>query len=144
MVTDLKTGQSVEVRINDRGPFVDGRVVDLSYAAGRAIGLIGPGTAQVRIEAIDSPPTSALAVMYAVQVGSFADPEEAAYLRSRLKGHYSDVYVSALQASRLRYYQVRLGPFSMRAEAKKRAMEVARSGLRVIIVEETDQSEADR
>jgi rare lipoprotein A len=138
MVTNLKTSQSVEVRINDRGPFVDGRLIDLSYASGRAIGLIGPGTAWVRIEVVGSPPTGSFTAMYAVQVGSFADPEKAAFLRSRLANRYSDVYVSPLQASLLRYYQVRLGPFAIRAEAEKRAMEVARSGQRVIIVEEVD------
>jgi rare lipoprotein A len=137
MVTNLETNQSVEVRINDRGPFVDGRVLDLSYAAGRAIGLIDPGTARVRIEVVGSSPSGSFAAIYAVQVGSFADPEKAAFLRSRLTNRYSDVYVSPLQASLLRYYQVRLGPFSLRAEAERRAVEVARLGLRVIIVEET-------
>src|SRR5499427_5247287 len=52
MVTDLDNGRSVEVRINDRGPFVDGRVIDLSYAAARTIGMIGPGTSRVRIDVL--------------------------------------------------------------------------------------------
>src|SRR5262245_46591175 len=47
MVTNLTNGRSVEVRINDRGPFVDGRVIDLSYAAARTLGMVGPGTAHV-------------------------------------------------------------------------------------------------
>ncbi len=137
MVTNLKSSRSIEVRINDRGPFVDDRIIDLSYAAGRAIGFIGPGTARVRIEVVGSPPTGSFTAMYAVQVGSFVDSEKAAFLRSRLTSRYSDVYISPLQASLLRYYQVRLGPFSIRAQAEKRAVEVAGSGLRAIIVEET-------
>src|SRR6059036_3491957 len=52
MVTNLFNGRSVEVRINDRGPFVDGRAIDLSYAAAGALGMIGPGTAPVRIEVL--------------------------------------------------------------------------------------------
>src|SRR5437773_7085951 len=47
MVTNLMNGRAVEVRINDRGPFVGGRVIDLSYAAARAIDMVGPGTARV-------------------------------------------------------------------------------------------------
>src|SRR5882724_4074315 len=55
MVTSLTNGRTVEVRINDRGPFVGGRVVDLSYAAARVIGMVGPGTMPVRIEVLDRP-----------------------------------------------------------------------------------------
>ncbi len=55
MVTSVTNGRSVEVRINDRGPFVDGRIVDLSYAAARVLGMIGPGTMTVRLEMLDAP-----------------------------------------------------------------------------------------
>jgi rare lipoprotein A len=55
MVTSLSNGRSVEVRINDRGPFVDGRIVDLSYAAASVIGMVGPGTMPVRLEVLDAP-----------------------------------------------------------------------------------------
>src|SRR5262245_52774158 len=53
MVTSLTNGRGVEVRVNDRGPFVGGRIVDLSYAAARVIGMIGPGTMPVRLDVID-------------------------------------------------------------------------------------------
>jgi rare lipoprotein A len=56
MVTNLSNGRAVEVRINDRGPFVGGRAIDLSYAAARAINMVGPGTARVRIEVLGSGP----------------------------------------------------------------------------------------
>src|SRR2546426_6318884 len=52
MVTNITNGRAVEVRINDRGPFVDGRAIDLSYAAARTIGMVGPGTVRVRIEVL--------------------------------------------------------------------------------------------
>src|SRR6185295_8324831 len=52
MVTNLENGRAVEVRINDRGPFVGGRAIDLSYAAARSIAMIGPGTARVRVEVL--------------------------------------------------------------------------------------------
>jgi len=52
-VTNLDNGRSVVVRINDRGPFVEGRIIDLSLGAARAVGLIGPGTARVRLEVLE-------------------------------------------------------------------------------------------
>src|SRR5579883_3041588 len=54
-VTNLKNDKSVEVRINDRGPFVDNRIIDLSHAAAQAIDMIGPGTAQVRMDIVRLP-----------------------------------------------------------------------------------------
>jgi rare lipoprotein A len=52
LVTNRDTGQSAELRINDRGPFVEGRILDVSYAAARLLGAIGPGTIPVRIRVI--------------------------------------------------------------------------------------------
>ena len=54
-VRNLVNGQTVRVRINDRGPFVEGRIVDLSRAAAEKIGMIGPGTARVRVVTIQAP-----------------------------------------------------------------------------------------
>src|SRR5712691_9791904 len=64
MVTNLSNGRAVEVRVNDRGPFVDGRAIDLSYAAARTIGMVGPGTVRVRIEVLG--PTTLAAAAPAV------------------------------------------------------------------------------
>lgn len=55
-VTNLRNGQSVVVRINDRGPFVEKRVIDLSYAAARKLGFIDQGTTRVRVEVLDGSP----------------------------------------------------------------------------------------
>ncbi len=53
-VTNVKSGHSVVVRVNDRGPFVHGRLVDVSYAAAREIDLVGAGTAKVKVEVLDN------------------------------------------------------------------------------------------
>jgi len=53
LVTNLDNGKKVEVRINDRGPFIKGRIIDLSYGAARKIGMVGPGTARVRLEVLE-------------------------------------------------------------------------------------------
>jgi peptidoglycan lytic transglycosylase len=55
LVTNLKNGRSVTVRVNDRGPFVDGRIVDLSYAAAREVDAIGEGVVPVRIRVVAMP-----------------------------------------------------------------------------------------
>jgi len=138
MVSNLNTRQSIEVRINDRGPFVGGRVIDLSYAAARSIGVYEPGTAPVRIEVL-STVAPVLAVSYAVQLGSYIDAEKAAALKAQVVERFPDAYISPLRTGLMRYYQVRLGPFPRQEEAATRAQEVARVGMRAIIVEEDDR-----
>lgn len=135
-VTNLGNGRSVEVRINDRGPFVDGRVIDLSYAAGRALDLIGPGTAPVRITVLGDPTVRFAALVYAVQVGSFADAENAARLRDRLAEQFAGAYVSEVESGSGRMYRVRLGRFAQHAAAVAAAQTVAPLGLTPVVVED--------
>ena len=86
-VHDLDNEKSVDVRINDRGPFVDGRIIDLSRAAARAIEMLGPGTARVRLEIL-SGPTATLQAHFAVQVGAFRNKENAERLRRAMQAKY--------------------------------------------------------
>jgi rare lipoprotein A len=86
-VVNLKSGKSVDVRIIDRGPFVDGRIIDLSHAAAKAIDLIGPGVAQVSMEVIKVPDAVAPG-LYAVQVGAFRVRSNAERLRAEMAGRY--------------------------------------------------------
>lgn len=72
LVTNRDTGQSAELRINDRGPFVQGRILDVSYAAARLLGAIGPGTIPVRIRVISLP--VARDDGYPIWIGLLADP----------------------------------------------------------------------
>jgi rare lipoprotein A len=76
----------VDVRINDRGPFVDGRIIDLSHAAARAIEMIGPGTARVRLEILSAPPVAQ--AYFGVQVGAFRNRDNAERLRSAMESKY--------------------------------------------------------
>ncbi len=71
-VTNLANNKSVSVRIIDRGPFVEGRIIDLSKAAARQIDLLGPGIGHVRLEVIGAPVDVPLNDFYAVQVGAFS------------------------------------------------------------------------
>ncbi len=136
-VTNLTNGKEVEVRINDRGPFVKGRSIDLSYAAARSLGAIGPGTVPVRIEVLGRIDGVQLAaVAYSVQVGAFADRDNAVRLQRSLERRFNSVYVSPLDGSSGRYYRVRLGRFGRREDAIALARSVTPLGLPAVIVED--------
>ena len=105
-VKNLENDRTVDVRIIDRGPFVKGRVLDLSRAAAASIAMIGPGTAKVKITVIarpaevetvaaPAPPPSAPAAadLFAVQVGAFADRNNAERVRSAMEGRYGSARV---------------------------------------------------
>ncbi len=91
-VRNLKNDREVEVRIIDRGPFVDGRVIDLSHAAAAAIDMIGPGTAPVRITVIRTP-KEAPPGLFAVQVGSFRVRENADRTRTDMAARYGSARI---------------------------------------------------
>jgi len=86
-VLNLDNSKTVEVRITDRGPFVEGRIIDLSHAAARAIDMLGPGTARVRLEVIRTPEYVPPAV-FAVQVGAFRNRANAELLRAEMQSRY--------------------------------------------------------
>jgi rare lipoprotein A len=98
-VTNLSNGRSVGVRINDRGPFVRGRVIDLSQAAARDIGMLGPGTARVQLRVIappagmQLPKASTPVAWYAVQAGAFADRNRAESLRAAMVEAFAEARV---------------------------------------------------
>lgn len=109
-VTNLRNGRSTVVRINDRGPFVKGRIIDLSYASARELGLVGPGVSDVRIRALarqvgteaspggeERPVVEAQDLTtgdFTVQVGAFLNRENAVNLVKRLKVLYDYVNVT--------------------------------------------------
>jgi rare lipoprotein A len=86
-VYNLNNNKTVDVRIIDRGPFVDGRIIDLSHAAAQAIDMIGPGIAQVRVEILSTPATGA-PTAFAVQVGAFRDRANAERSRAGMQARY--------------------------------------------------------
>jgi rare lipoprotein A len=141
LVTNLENGRSVEVTINDRGPFVRGRTIDLSHRAAQAIGLIAPGTAPVRIEVLEAPvelnriPPS---LDYTLQVGSFTVLENAQSAGARLAPRHAapeEISIVPFLSGGTLYYRVQIGTFSDRAAAEERARRMAASGLPVMVVE---------
>jgi rare lipoprotein A len=135
MVTHLKDGKSVMVTINDRGPFVKGRIIDLSYAAAQALGMVEEGVARVRVEIINegSSPSPSPAGLFTVQVGSFIDRSNASRLMEELQKEYTDVYTQVLKTPETTYYRVRLGKFRTREEAYQLATRLAREGYTVFM-----------
>jgi rare lipoprotein A len=81
-VTNLANQKSVNVRIIDRGPFVDGRIIDLSKAAARDIDLLGPGIGEVRLEVITAPEDVPAGDFYGVQIGAYATLQRAEDMRT--------------------------------------------------------------
>ena len=93
-VTNLSNGKQVSVRINDRGPFVDNRIIDLSRAAARKVDMLRAGVAPVRLRIVPAP-SSSDAAGYSVQAGAFADRRRAETLRDMLP--FSDVRILLLE-----------------------------------------------
>ena len=87
-VTNVKTGATALVRITDRGPFIPGRVVDLSLAAAQKVDVVRPGVAKVKIELMESPAAAGLAGRSAVQIGGFPDEKVASKLADHLTHRY--------------------------------------------------------
>jgi len=91
-VTNLTTNESVMVRITDRGPFVEGRTLDLSIAAAKAIGLYRMGVAKVKVEAFAKPGSDPEG-RWCVQIGAFINPEDAVQLKNELLSRYKTAKV---------------------------------------------------
>lgn len=109
-VTNVNNGKSTVVRITDRGPFVENRIVDLSLAAAREIDLVGPGVASVRLEVLGGvDPTSGF---FTVQVGAFRDRGNAERLRDRLTASYSPIFIQQYDSPEGVFYRVRAGKIS--------------------------------
>ena len=157
LVTNLENGQTVRVRINDRGPFKYNRILDLSYEAARQLNLVQPGLARVKVEFLDeSLPPTAPAVMpisvvqevsratpvsqtlraqsVAVQIGVYRDQYHAVRVRKTLTGVYPNVWIAMAPELSQPLHRVRLGPFQNYAEAERVAHEVQARGYAAMIV----------
>lgn len=92
-VTNVKTGESVLVRITDRGPFVNDRIIDLSHAAALKLSVYQHGTAMVRIEVLETPAPIEQGGRWCVQIGAFTSTEEASKLKDKLSRRYHTAQV---------------------------------------------------
>lgn len=118
-VTNLRNGKQTEVRINDRGPFVANRVIDLSLSAAQAIDMVGTGTAPVRLEIISGP--NPQLGFFGVQVGAFLVQENAERLKAQLAARYSPVSIATYDSPTGMFYRVRVGRLSSEDTAQQLA-----------------------
>ena len=87
-VTNVATGESVRVRITDRGPFVADRIIDLSMEAAKRISLYRQGVAKVKVEVLQSPASIGQGGRWAVQIGAFGDEDTATQMKDKLERRY--------------------------------------------------------
>lgn len=138
-VTNLENGKNVIVKVNDRGPFHENRIIDLSYAAAQKLGVTGKGTGAVEVTVINPENfqqkaeyqpqikrTSALSTYPAkndfklyLQVGAFSSKQNAYLLRKRLSGMFQPSRVHSDFSSEENIYRVRIGPLASVTEADK-------------------------
>lgn len=118
-VTNLNNGKSTTVRITDRGPFVDNRIIDLSLAAAREIESIGPGVVHVRLEVLGN--VDPTAGYFTIQVGAFRDRANAERLKARLSAEYSPIFIQQYDTTDGAFYRVRVGKTSGEDAARQLA-----------------------
>jgi rare lipoprotein A len=133
-VSNLTNGKSAVVLVNDRGPFVDNRIIDLSYAAAKKLGVVGPGTAEVEIEALgtrkDMPRHTVRSIPLQqsklaetsvfIQLGSFGSEANAQNLLNDLNDNQEDsVLIQQVNTEKGDFYRVRLGPLLSVNEANE-------------------------
>jgi rare lipoprotein A len=136
-VTNLANGRVVEVTINDHGPYLHGRAIDLSHRAAHALCIIGPGTARVRMDVLAAPDGGQpIGMRYFVQVGSFGNPANARRMRERVALYYPDARIIEADSGDTHYYRVRMGAFMDQNEAAARAARLAGLGYPAEVITE--------
>jgi rare lipoprotein A len=132
-VTNLNNNKSTVVRITDRGPFVENRIIDLSQAAAREIESIGPGVVRVRLEVLGNvDPTEGY---FTVQVGAFRDRGNAERLRDRLNSSYTPISIQQYDSPDGTFYRVRVGKISGESAAQDFAEQLrAKEGFTTMVL----------
>ncbi len=140
-VHNRQNNRSVDVRINDRGPFVRGRIIDLSYSAAKELGIVGPGTASVKVVALGAPAPTAtkdskpryLPIDYysgnfTFQVGAFTEQANARRLVAKLDRLYNNAHTATYFDGQRTFYRVRVGHSTNLEEAIAYEQELVRDG----------------
>ncbi len=133
-VENLANHRKVIVKVNDRGPFVRGRMLDLSEGAAKRLGMMGTGTAEVRIRSVDvndNPvaldPAEDVKNPYTIQVAALRDAQNIAALRDQLESEFGAVTLQdAVTAGGVTVHRVRVGTYTRRADAEKAAQALSK------------------
>ena len=137
-VHNLENGRQLEVRINDRGPFVHGRIIDLSYTGAKRLGLVGPGTANVEIVALGERRQTASGQAYVpvdyysgkftFQVGAFSNRDNAERLKDKLNQTFTNAHVVPYDRGDAIFYRVRVGSCNDLVTADRYERQLAENG----------------
>jgi len=131
-VTNLNNGKSTTVRITDRGPFVENRIIDLSLAAAREIESVGPGVVTVRLEVLGD--VNIEEGYFTVQVGAFRERTNAERLRDRLSVSYDPIFIQHYDSPEGTFYRLRVGRVSGEDAAKQLAEQLrAKEGFTTLV-----------
>jgi rare lipoprotein A len=129
-VTNLDNSKSIKVRINDRGPFIPNRILDLSYGAAKELDFVSHGTARVRIESLK--PVDAL--RYTVQAAAYTEEVNAKTLRYRLSRKFQHVDIVKVETNIAGFYCVRVGSYETQERAEQTAGKLKLEGMEPIIL----------
>ena len=142
-VKNRENGRAIQVKVNDRGPFIRGRILDLSYGAAKALDMIGSGTVLVEIRAVGREEASVRPERekgtqgYTVQVGAFVQEENALRLKTQLEKDYRPVYIVIAETEDRRYYRVRVGRLQTEDQADQLASKLSKlESLETFVVRE--------
>jgi rare lipoprotein A len=130
-VTNLDNSKSIDVTINDRGPFVKNRVLDLSCGAARELGFLANGTARVKIETLEDVHDRA---RYTVQAATYTEEENARLLKERLSKKFELVFIVQTETSTARLYHVRIGSYASEERAGQIAGKLTLEGLEPVVL----------
>lgn len=130
-VTNLDNGRDVVVKVNDRGPFVGDRIIDLSHAPAQSIDMIQKGVVRVKVEVVSTPSSKTsnyFTPEYTVQVASYSNINSANNAKRTLDRSYNDVRIESVNVEGNKYYRVRVGRYSTKKEARDAASKLRRQG----------------
>lgn len=130
-VTNLENGRDVIVKINDRGPFIGDRIIDLSHAPAQSIDMVQKGVVKVKVEVVSTPSTKTsnyFTPEYTVQVASYSNMSSANNVKRTLDRQYNNVRVESVKIKGNKYYRVRVGRYDSKNDAKKAASKLRKQG----------------
>lgn len=142
-VTNTENNRSAECIVNDRGPFVEDRDIDLSFAVAKEIGVTGPGIARVLLEPQGRDNSYIRPVKFrisgktgpfAIQVGSFTENINAIRLKTGLKLKYTNVYIQETEVKGGTYYRVRVGNYQDYNSALSAAKQLGQEGYPALLL----------
>jgi rare lipoprotein A len=131
VVTNLDTGKQVKVRINDRGPFVQGRIIDLSYSAAQKIDMVRTGIAPVEVVFFSEAPQLS-DKKYFVQTGSFTKRDYATLMETQLQKRHNAIQVVAAEDT----FKVLIGPYDSRGVAEREKRNFLKEGYEAFVIAE--------